>query len=80
MDQAFIQEARNLARQAKAINQAAEQAMKLKHQTSDPTVARAGDAALAAVEAAADQIDASSTAGYDGAVPTPSASAISITA
>jgi hypothetical protein len=80
MDQAFIQGAQNLARQAKAIIQAAEQALKLQHRTPDPTVARAGDAAVAAVAAAANEIDASSAGGYDGAIPTPSASAISITA
>jgi hypothetical protein len=80
MDQAFIQEARNLAHQAKAIIQAAEQALKLQHQTSDPTVASAGDTAVAAVGADANAIDAFSTGGYDGSIPAPSTPAISITA
>lgn len=80
MDQAFIQEARNLARQAKAIIQAAEQSLKRLHRASDPAVAGAGDAALAAVAAAANQIDASSTGGYAGVVPAPPPPAISITA
>jgi hypothetical protein len=80
MDQAFILEARTLAQQAKAIIKAAEQALKLQHRTVDPTVAGAGDAAVDAVGAAANQIDASSTGGYDGSAPAPSAPAISITA
>jgi electron transport complex protein RnfC len=80
MDQAFVQEARTLAQQAKAIIQAAEQRLKLQHETSDPTAAGAGDAAVAAVGAAANQIGASQAGGYDGSVPTPPAPAISISA
>ncbi len=80
MDQAFMQEAQNLAHQAKAIIQAAEQRLKLQHQASDPTVAGAGDAAVAAVEASANQIGASSIGGYDGSIPALSTPAISITA
>jgi hypothetical protein len=80
MDQAFVQEARTLAGQAKAIIQAAEQVLKRQHKTSDPAISGAGDAALAAVGAAANQIDAAPAGIYASSAPAAPEPAISITA
>jgi hypothetical protein len=77
-DEEFVQEARILAHLTRSIIQAAEQALKQKHQTPDPTVAGAGDAAISAVDATANEIGVSSAGGYDGAIPSPSILAISI--
>jgi hypothetical protein len=79
-DAAFIQEARDLAQQAKAIIKAAAQSLRSTPQALDPATDGAGDAAASAVEQAASGLGVAASGGYDGAIALPTAPAISITA